>query len=78
MDRYYLNTRGIYRIFILVYPKMADTSPNTALTHRHKLLGHGEEVGREADSRANPARLSLRPVPHTLHLSLSGSLMQER
>jgi len=53
-------------------------SDNTALVHRRKLLGHGDAVSTEARSRDNPARLSLRPVPHPLHLSLSGSLMLER
>jgi len=57
---------------------MTRTTHNTALTHRCKLLGHGEVVGREVDSRDNPARLSLPTRCAALHLSLSGSLIQER
>ena len=58
---------------------MQAPSYNTALMHRRVRSSFtGDAFGKEDNSCDNPTRLSLRPVPHALHLSLSGSLMQER
>jgi len=55
------------------------TSDNTALTlRRMRSLVTGDAFGREDYSGSNPAWLSLRPVPLSVHLSLSSLLMQER
>jgi len=57
---------------------MAVASDNTALSASSQAPRSAVEESREVSSADNPARLSLRPVPHALHLSLSGSLMLER
>lgn len=54
------------------------SSYNTALTHRGQAPRSADVSRSEVEAADNPARLSLRPVSHSLHLSLSGSLMLER
>ncbi|HIW33162.1 MAG TPA: hypothetical protein IAA29_10290 [Candidatus Paenibacillus intestinavium] len=59
--------------------KRAWAAYNTALTHcRIRSSVTGDVFSREADSGDNPTRLSLSTRTATLHLSLSGSLMQKR
>jgi len=56
----------------------AEPSDNIALTRRGQAPRSAEDEDVEVKSADNPASLSLRPVSHSLHLSLSGSLMLER